>query len=173
MEKKTNGVRAALRVENRVAVREREDSMMTMRNPTRSGLASARERERERWVDFVARDVDAVWTREGLERRARERTGTNRKRRAVLRARRFASRARVAKRNPSTVSSPLIPARVAMVCRSKPWAGTIRSASSPTWTLRRSRTGSRRARSRRKPWVLCSRRRSSSLKRETLIEFQT
>ena len=81
--------------------------MMTMRNPTRSGLASAR--ARARGVDFVARDVDAVWTREGLERRARERTGTNRKRRAVLRARRFASRARVAKRNPSTVSSPLIP----------------------------------------------------------------
>ena len=56
MEKKTNCVRAALRVENRVAVREREDSMMTMRNPTLQGLrARARERARARGVDFVAR----------------------------------------------------------------------------------------------------------------------
>lgn len=59
MEKKTNGVRAALRVENRVAVREREDSMMTMRNPTRSGLASARA-AREGWISYRE-----MWTRCG------------------------------------------------------------------------------------------------------------
>ena len=59
MEKKTNCVRAALRVENRVAVREREDSMMTMRNPTRSGLASARA-AREGWISYRE-----MWTRCG------------------------------------------------------------------------------------------------------------
>lgn len=152
------------------------------RNPICSGLgatgARPGRRSRDGWtrgdatrgVDRDARDEDAVCARRvGGRRGCAE---TDRGRRRCIRSRRFASRARVAKRNPSTVSSPLIPARVAMVCRSKPWAGTIRSASSPTWTLRRSRIGLRRARSRRKPWVLCSRRRSSSLKRETLIEFK-
>lgn len=165
-----SGARAALRVENRVAVRVRALISTLSLNLEAVEPYSARARgvpEGGSRKTFSEGETRAVRRRMRFDLCELSETDFLPARFSITYS--FVLPAAVARRNRFTASSPLTLARVATVDRSNSSAGTTRSESNPTLTPRRSRTGSPRVRNRRTRWVLCLRRRSSFPKRAEIV----